>query len=206
MLPDEVLDNFSLRVELPVAPRIDGAAAGLLFLFGFGILRIVTLTDGTYLNAPATIAFFTVFASAIWVLIGGGIAGEAATRDRQTRMHALLYTTPVSKFNYLGGRLLAALVLNALLMLALNAGFLVSVYGPGAKTSLIGPFHLASYLTSYGYLALPTIVATTVIQFGLAALSGRATASYVAGIGILLFLSSAARRYASPWIGRRSAA
>ena len=83
------------------------------FLFGFGILRLVTLTDETHLNAPGTIAFFTVFGSVIWIVIGGVVAGDAATRDLMTRMHPLVYTTPVSKLSYLGSRFLAALSLNS---------------------------------------------------------------------------------------------
>jgi hypothetical protein len=50
-----------------------------------------------------------VFGSAVWVVTGGVVAGNAATRDRQTRMHPLIYTTPVHKFTYLGARFLAAL-------------------------------------------------------------------------------------------------
>jgi ABC-2 type transport system permease protein len=160
---------------------------GLFFLFGFLILRMVTLADGTYLNAPGTIAFFTVFGSVIWVVIGGVVAGDAATRDRQTRMHPLMYTTPVSKIIYLGARFLSALSVNALILMILFAGFFLSFYGPAAKTQFVGPFRLASYLTNYGFLALPTVVATTAIQFTFAALSGRAIASYVASILILIF-------------------
>ena len=89
----------------------------LFLIFGFMILRMVTLTDGTYLNAPGTVAFFTIMGSAIWVVIGGGIAGEAATRDFQTRMHPLSFTTPVSKLTFLGGRFLAALMLNTIILL-----------------------------------------------------------------------------------------
>src|SRR4028119_1125616 len=80
----------------------------VMLLFGFMILRMVTLKEGTYLNAPGTIAFFTVFGSVIWLVIGGGIAGDAATRDVQTRMHPLTYTTPVNKVSYLGARFLSA--------------------------------------------------------------------------------------------------
>src|ERR671933_810164 len=74
----------------------------VFLLFGFTVLRIVTLPDGTYLNAPSTISFFTVFGSVIWVVIGGVIVGDAATRDVQTRMHPLAFTAPVSKLSYLG--------------------------------------------------------------------------------------------------------
>jgi ABC-2 type transport system permease protein len=159
----------------------------VFLLFGFIILRIVKLDDGINLNAPSTIAFFTIFGSAIWVVIGGLVAGDAATRDVQTRMHPLTFTTPVSKRSYLGARFLAAFVLNALLMLTLYAGMLLSFYGPGAKAQFIGPFRLASYLTSFGFLALPTVIATTAIQFAFAALSKRAIASYIASILIIFF-------------------
>ncbi|WP_162055238.1 ABC transporter permease/M1 family aminopeptidase [Pontibacter pamirensis] len=159
----------------------------VFLLFGFTILRMVTLTDETHLNAPGTIAFFTVFGSAIWVVIGGVVAGDAATRDMQTHMHPLTYTTQVPKISYLGARFLAALVLNALLMLILYAGMLLSFYGPGAKTQFIGSFRLASYLTNFGFLALPTVIATTAIQFTFAAWSGRAIASYIASIAIIIF-------------------
>lgn len=170
-------------------------------LFGFIVLRIVTLADGAYLNAPGTIAFFTVFGSAIWVVIGGVVAGDAATRDLQTRMHPLLYTTPVSKFSYLGARLMAALSLNATILLMLYLGFILSLYAPGAKSQFVGPFRLAAFLTSYTFLALPTITATTAIQFTFATLSGRAIASYLASIGILIFsqFGGTTVRYALEW-------
>ncbi|PRY14388.1 ABC-type transport system involved in multi-copper enzyme maturation permease subunit [Pontibacter ummariensis] len=159
----------------------------VFLLFGFVVLRIVTLADNTYLNAPSTIAFFTVFGSAIWVMISGVVAGDAATRDRQTRMHPLTYTTPLSKLSYLGARFLAALALNASMLLMLYAGFLLSFYGPGAKTQYIGAFRLGSYLTNFCFLALPTVIAATAVQFSAAALSGRAIAGYIASIAIIIF-------------------
>ncbi|WP_247232167.1 hypothetical protein [Telluribacter sp. SYSU D00476] len=170
-------------------------------LFGFILLRLVNLTDGTYLNAPGTIAFFTVFGSAIWVVIGGVVAGDSATRDIQTRMHPLTYTTPVSKLIYLGARFLAALALNVLILLALYVGMLLSFYGPGAKTQFVAPWRLASYLTNYGFLALPTVVVVTAVQFVFATLSGRAIASYIASIVIIIFsqFGGTTVRYALEW-------
>jgi ABC-2 type transport system permease protein len=159
----------------------------VFLLFGFIVMRLVNLTDETHLNAPGTIAFFTIFGSIIWVVIGGVVAGHAATRDIQTRMHPLTYTTPVSKLSYLGGRFLAALGLNVLMLLLLYAGFLLSIYGPGARTEMLGPFRLVSYLSNYAFLALPTVIVTTSIQFAFAALSGRVIASYIASISIIIF-------------------
>ncbi|HYG02566.1 MAG TPA: hypothetical protein VD927_08970 [Chryseosolibacter sp.] len=173
----------------------------LFLLFGFTILRMVTLPDGTHLNAPATIAFFTVMGSAIWVVIGGVVSGDAATRDIHTRMHPLMYTTPINKVSYLGARFLGALSVNTLLLLTLYAGFLLSFYGPGAKTQFLGPFRLASYLSNFIFIALPTVLATTAIQFTSAALSRRAIASYIASIVIIFFSQFAGTtvRFALEW-------
>ena len=65
---------------------------------------------------------------------------NAAIRDVGAGMDALLYTTRLSKAEYLGGRFLAALVLNALILLAVQAGILLAVYSPGVDAEIIGPF------------------------------------------------------------------
>jgi hypothetical protein len=85
----------------------------VLFVFGFLIMRAGTPADGVFLNTPAFVAFFTVMGGVIWLLLAGAVAGDAAARDVETRMHPLTYTAPVSKADYLGGRFLAAFVLNS---------------------------------------------------------------------------------------------
>ena len=44
-----------------------------------------------------------MFGSLIWLLVAAAVAGDAAARDVQTRMHPLTYTAPVSKFDKLRG-------------------------------------------------------------------------------------------------------
>lgn len=140
------------------------------------------------LNAPSTIAYTTVFCSLVWLLIAGAIAGEAAGRDTQTKMDALIYTSPISKYQYLGGRFLAALVLNALILLAVPFGIWVSIYGIGVEPELLVPFNIAAYLTSYSYIALPNAIFATALQFSLATINRKAILAYVASL-ILFILS-----------------
>jgi ABC-type transport system involved in multi-copper enzyme maturation permease subunit len=120
------------------------------------------------------------------MLIATAVAGSAAARDVQTRMHPLAYTTPVSKADYLGGRFLAALVLNALILLMVPAGILLALLVPGAAPEILGPFRSAAYLSAYVVLALPTAFTVTAIQFSVAALSRRAAVSYLASVLLLL--------------------
>ena len=139
-----------------------------------------------FANSPYGIAVTTVLCNVLWMLIAQAVAGSAAARDVQTRMHPLVYTTPVSKADYLGGRFVAALVLNALILLIVPAGIMLALLVPGAEPEILGPFRAASYLSAYVGLALPTAFTVTAIQFSVAALSRRAAVSYLAGLLLLL--------------------
>lgn len=142
--------------------------------------------DGEFfVNAPAIIANVMVFGSLLWLLVAASVAGDAAARDVETRMHSLTYTAPVSKAAYLGGRFLAAFVLNALLLLALPAGVLLALRFSGIEPEILGPFRPASYLSAYIFIALPNAFAGTALQFSFAVLNRRATASYLGSM--LLF-------------------
>ena len=83
------------------------------FLFIRGNYTHLARSGDYFLNAPFVIAAVTVFGSLLWLLVAAAVAGDAAARDVQTLMHPLTYTAPVSKADYLGGRFLAAFVLNA---------------------------------------------------------------------------------------------
>ena len=161
----------------------------VLFAFAFGTMRSSRPTDEAILqNSPFGIAFFTVLGGVIWLLAAASVAGEAAARDAQTRMHPLTYTAPVGKAAYLGGRFLAAFAVNALLLLGVQAGMLLGLYLPGVEGALLGPFRPAAYLTAYGFIALPFAFAATAFQFAWAALDRRPMASYLASV--LLFITS----------------
>jgi len=141
-----------------------------------------------FLGAPFVIAARTVVGCLIWLLVAAYVPGDAAARDAETGMHPLTYTAPVSKADCLGGRFLAAFVLNALILLAVPAGILLAVYSPEVEAEIRGPFRPAAYLTAYALIALPNAFVITAIQFSFAALSRRAIASYLGG---LLFLITA---------------
>jgi ABC-2 type transport system permease protein len=159
--------------------------AVIAFLFIRGNFLGAALYGDFYVNSPFVIASVTVFAGLFWFLLAGPVAGEAAARDAETGIHPIAYTEPVLKAEYLGGRFLAAFLLNALILLAVPAGILIAVYTPGVEAGVIGPFRLAAYLTAYGYLALPNAFVGTAIQFAWGALSRRAIASYLGSV--LLF-------------------
>jgi ABC-2 type transport system permease protein len=139
-----------------------------------------------FVNSPVIIANVMVFGSLIWLFVAASVTGDAAARDAETRMYSLIYTTPVSKAKHLGGRFLAAFVLNALIMLALPAGILLAMRFSEIEPEILGPFSLASYLSAYFFIALPNAFAVTALQFSFAALNRRATASYLGSMLIFV--------------------
>ena len=165
----------------------------LYFAVLFAVAYMLVRTDpgggGEVVNSPYDIAQDTVLTGLLWVLMAPAVAGGAAARDVQTRMHPLIYTAPISKADYLGGRFLAAFVLNALILLAVPLGILAALYLPGVDRGIVGPLRPAVYLSSYGVLALPTAFAFTAVQFSFAALKRRPIVSY---LGSVLFFASPA--------------
>jgi ABC-type transport system involved in multi-copper enzyme maturation permease subunit len=125
-------------------------------------------------TGPFYVANVTVIAGIFALLVMAGVAGDAATRDVQSRMEPLVFTSPVRKRDYLGGRFLAAFVINALLMLLVALALSVSGVGAGAG--------------AYGLFALPNAFVATAVLFSLAVLSRRAVASYIGAV--FLFFSS----------------
>lgn len=150
--------------------------------------------DDRFLNSPYDIAFLAALGGIVWLLMAPSIAGEAAARDPQTRMDSLMYAAPISKAEYLGGRFLAALVLNALILLALPAGRLLGQLSPTIEAGRLDQFRFATYATTHAVITLPFAFVCTAIQFASAALSRRTMASYLASVIIFIALSLK-RRY-----------
>ncbi|MFC7667644.1 hypothetical protein ACFQT0_09790 [Hymenobacter humi] len=166
----------------------------------FGVILLITFLvvianyasdarDGyILLNAPIVMAAVTVICCVFWLVIGASVAGEAAARDVQTRMHLLTYAAPASKAAYLGGRYLASFALSAFQLLAIPVGMLLAMHFAGVEAEILGPFRVAPYLTTFFFIALPNAFFATAMQFSAAALSRRALASYL--VGAVLFAAA----------------
>ncbi|HEY1114235.1 MAG TPA: ABC transporter permease, partial [Chitinophagaceae bacterium] len=176
------------RFEFDYQVRRISTWLNLIVLLAFTLIMnlITTPGDGVYANNTFHITAITVIGGLIWLIMGAAIAGEAAARDVQTRMHSLTYTTPVKKLDYLGGRFLAAFAVNALLVLSLPLGVLLSFYLPGIDQGGLLPFRPSAYLSTYFLIALPNALIATAIQFSFAALSRQVMTSYLASLLLAL--------------------
>ena len=161
----------------------------VLFVAVFMLKRTAGGGD-VHVNSPYSIAEETILANLVWAFMAPAVAGSAAARDAQTRMEPLIHAAPIGKAEYLGGRFLAAFILNALILLAVPLAMLAAMLPPGMEPQQFGPFRPAAYLSAYGILALPTAFTFTALQFSLAVLKRRSILSYLATV--LFFVTAVA--------------
>ena len=165
------------------------------------VFLIDARNDNYYFNAPIITAAVTIVASMFALLVTAGVAGDAATRDAEARLDSLVYTTPLRKASYLGGRFLGAFAVTALLLLGVPIGLLLATLVPGIEPQLLGPFRAEAYLTSYFFFAVPNAFLSTAVLFGLAVLSRRAITSY-AGAAFLFFAAFLSESFLANRLGQ----
>jgi hypothetical protein len=140
--------------------------------------------DGLYTTAPETLAEFSIVLSLIGMMMTAAIFGDAATRDVRTGIHPLVYTTPLRKTEYLGGRFVAAFVVNALLLTLVPLGMAIASWMPYLDPEKFGPFQAAAYVQPYLLFVLPNLVLSSAVLFAIAALTRQTLPAYLGGIGL----------------------
>ena len=176
------------RLRSPATWVYLGLVVALTFLMGRSYIADAERNGHLLADAPWGMAVGSVIVSMIGALVTAALAGDAATRDVEFRMRPLFFTTPLGKAEYLGGRFLGILAVNAFLLSAVPIGLLLTTRMTSVEAELLGPFQLGTYLRPYLFIVLPNLFVTASILFALAALSRRSLSSY--GGGLLLFLSS----------------
>ncbi len=179
--------------------------AALLLVLTYYMTREIYIDNarnqGYLFNGPFVIATMAFLGSMMGLLIASSVTGDAAARDVQARIAPLLYTTPVSKAEHLGGRFLAAFSLFALVLVAVPLGLLLAAIVPGPDADLLGPLRRDAYLAAYLVLLLPNAFVATAFMFSLATLNRRAIVSYLGGV--LLFAACVfSRTFVAGTLGR----
>lgn len=175
-----------------ISYQLRSASTWIYFLFLLIITYLLAkevfidepVVGGYSLFAPYYIAKVSVIAYIIGILVLAPIPAYAATRDIETRISPLFYTTPHSKLVYLGGRFLAAFVLGAILMTAIPAGILGASLFPGDNAGLTGPINPTAYFNSYFLILLPNTFVAVALMFAVAVFSRRGVASFLMAMSI----------------------
>ncbi|HEX6901997.1 MAG TPA: M1 family aminopeptidase [Thermoanaerobaculia bacterium] len=161
-------------------------AAFLFLVMIWGLAATADATDAVKVNAPKEVAQgMVMFGGLFGLLVSAALFANAAIRDVAAGMDPLLYTTRLRKAEYLGGRYLAALAVNAIVILAIPLGFwaaTVTVADAGAA----GPNRLAAYVQPLLLFMLPNLVLVGAILFMIAALTRQAIPVYLGAAGFFI--------------------
>jgi hypothetical protein len=161
---------------------------GFLLLIAFWIIHVkVTGSNPIWVNAPKELAETSaLFCGLFGVLVTAGLFADAAIRDRAAGMDALLFTTRLRKIEFLGGRFLATLAINSILLFAIPLGQAIGSLMPYLPRDAFGPNRVAAYLQPMLLFLLPNLVLVGAILFTIAALTRRAVPVYLGAIGIFI--------------------
>ena len=120
------------------------------------------------------------------MLVTAALFGEAAVRDVEVEMDALLFSSPVGKAEFLGGRFLGSLVVNALVMIAIPLGIAVATWIASRGAEEVGPFRLAAHIEPYFTFQLPNLVLVGAVLFTIGMFARQTLPVYLGAIGFFI--------------------
>ncbi|MEM9325212.1 MAG: M1 family aminopeptidase, partial [Bacteroidota bacterium] len=170
---------------------------GLLFLMAFLAIStdIVQIGGGAGLvkeNAPATIAKMMVILSAFMMMITSAIMGVGVLRDFEHKAESMIFSTPISKFDYLFGRFLGSFVVTLFAFSGIILGFMFGEFVPWRDADKLLPFTLSNYLHPFIYFVIPNLFFSGVLFFFTGALSRKMVVVYVQWIFLFVLYQIAA--------------
>lgn len=181
--------NFELRYHLK-APLFY-----ILFLVYFLLTFGAVTTDGVTIggavgavnrNAPFVIMQFMLVMSIFGVLTTTAFVANSIHRDFEMGIDSLFFSSPIRKWQYLGGRFAGSFLVSLLVYLGVAAAIMVGSLMPWIEKERLGPFELSHYLFSTLALALPNLLLCAAIFFAVTALTRSLMATYASVVGFFV--------------------
>ncbi len=115
------------------------------------------------------------------------IFGTAVLRDFQRDTYQILFTQPISKFAYLGGRWAGSFVTTVFAFSGMMLGTFIGTFAPWADHTRIGPNHLWAYLQPFLSILVVQIFFIGSAFFVVAALTRKIFIVYLQGVALFMF-------------------
>jgi ABC-2 type transport system permease protein len=169
---------------------------GVLALLAFGVassdvVRVGGASGRVHRNAPDVINWAVMILTIFGTAITSAIAGAAILRDFEARAHELLFSTPLSKRAYVGGRFIGAYLVTMMVFLGVPLGLMLGSAMPWVDAESLGPFSLAAYLWPYLVYTAPNTLLATALFFAVGITSRSLFAVYVQGMALFVGYSVA---------------
>ncbi len=137
-------------------------------------------------NAPFVLAQVEMILVVAGQVIITALVGTAVLRDYLVGAHELLFTTPLTRAAYLGGRFLGVLTVMILINFMIPVGAAVGTFMPWVDHDKLLPFRAVAYLQPFFAFLLPSILLISAIFFAVGALTRNLFAIYTQGMFLLV--------------------
>ena len=138
------------------------------------------------LNGPWAMSLNFTYCTLFGLLIIAAIFGTSMLRDFQRDTYQILFTKPISKFAYLGGRWAGSFVVTVLIFSGLMFGSYLGTLAPWADQVRIGPNHFWWYLQPFLSIVLVQIFFCGSLFFAVAALTRKIIIVYLQGVALFM--------------------
>src|SRR5271167_4208232 len=138
------------------------------------------------LNSAYANAYNDVGAALFGIIVIAAIFGTSILRDFQRDTYQLLFTQPISKFAYLGGRWAGSFVATVFAFSGVLLGTFLGTFAPWADHTRIGPNHLWNYLQPFFSILVVQIFFIGSAFFAVAALSRKIFIVYLQGVALFM--------------------
>ena len=171
---------------------------GVLFAaMSGGAIPNATVEFGTggkvLVNSPYALNAIISYVAFFGLVITAAIAGQATYQDTASNSTSFFYTSPITKFDYLAGRYMGALLIQFAIFSSVGIGAWIGAHLPWLDPTRVGPNLPLAYLQPYFLLVIPNLILTSAIFFGLAALTRRMLAVYAGSVILLIAFFVAAQ-------------
>ena len=189
-------DVLKFELQLHLKSRLFLFGCAIFFLLAFmGVaspnVQFGSLGGANY-NSPYAIVQSHIFMAMIGVLIGAAFLNSAALRDTEQRMAEIIYSTRISRLDYVLARFIGAFIAMYLVYAASSVGFAFASFMPWLDPDLIGDFSLWHYVYASVFIGLPALFANAAIVYVFAVITRDQRISYAVIIGLLVVYQVAA--------------
>jgi ABC-2 type transport system permease protein len=140
----------------------------------------------THINSPFALSATVSVLGMFGLTIMAAVMGRAVQNDFEHRTHHFFFTSPITKFQYLGGRFVGALAVIVIVFSSIGLGAFLGTLLPAISADRLGPNELLNYLWPFLVVLLPNAIFIGGVFFMLAALTRKMLPVYVGSVTLLL--------------------
>ena len=185
MFLDFLLFEIKLRLRSVATYCYFGLWVILTFLF-VGAPDFFMGPGKVMINGPFVTQIFDFQFCFFGSIVMAAIFGTSILRDFQRDTYQMVFTKPITKFAYLGGRWAGSLIVSLIIFAGLPIGEALGALAPWADHTRLAPFNPAMLAYHYAVIIAPQVFFLGALFFLVAALTRRVMVVYLQGVALLI--------------------